>query len=106
MMLSCLLPVEEQIVTRPSPVKVVRHVNGPSAWVDSNSTDQPSSYTSSEPVIREHFVNGKMNGVDSDRPKDRILITKQTPQVTAQHLEYEAHADKAYEGKKVISSKL
>ncbi|XP_022791035.1 protein TALPID3-like [Stylophora pistillata] len=97
--------VEEQIVTRLSPVKVVRHVNGPSAWVESNSTDQPSSHTSSEPVIREHFVNGKMNGVDSHRPKDRILITKQTPQVTAQHLEYEAHADKAYEGKKSIPTK-
>lgn len=97
--------VDEHVVTRPSPVKVVRHVNGPSAWVELNSADHPSSHIPSDPVIREHSVNSNVNGVDSCRTKDGTLITEQAPQVTVRHLEDEAHAEKAYEGRKSIPTK-
>ena len=103
MVVSYLHSVDEHVVTRPSPVKVVRHVNGPSAWVELNSADHPSSHIPSDPVIREHSVNSNVNGVDSCRTKDGTLITEQAPQVTVRHLEDEAHAEKAYEGRKVIT---
>ena len=86
-------------------MKVVRHVNGPSAWIESSSDDQPSSRMPSGPALREPSGDDAVSRITSHRIEDRRLTAQQAPEVTVQRLEDEAHVEEAYGGRKVITFK-
>ncbi|KAL9953178.1 hypothetical protein ACROYT_G040552 [Oculina patagonica] len=98
--------VEDQ--TRPTPVKVVRHINGPSAWILSNADDPVHDVKHPGPVktvaepSRDDTASGNMT---VNKPDENSLAGKQVTEVTVQHIEDETHGQETYDRRKNVSVK-
>ena len=89
--------------TRPTPVKVIRHVNGPSAWISSSVDDPLGGMKPPEPV-KTHGEPSRADPTSEvtwHETEQRNLAGKQVSEVVVQHFEDEVHGSIGYERKKV-----
>ena len=90
---------------RPTPVKVVRHVNGPSAWILSQADDLARNVKPPDPVktVGEPSVDDAASGMILQRNEESHLTGKQRAEDTLRHLEDDAYGTESYERTKVLS---
>jgi len=90
---------------RPTPVKVIRHVNGPSAWILSQADDLAHNVNPPDPVktVGEPSIDDAAIGMTLKRTKESSLTGKQETEDTGRHLEEDAHETELYERTKVVS---
>ena len=93
---------------RPTPVKVIRHVNGPAGWILSQADDLGHTVKPPDPVktIGEPSVDHTASGTTLQRTEESSLTGKQVTEDTGQHLEDDAHKRELYERTKVLSFSL
>lgn len=103
---ACFHPVDEQM--RSSPVKVIRHVNGPSAWILSQADSLPHNFKPPDPVktVGEPSVDNTASGMISKRTEESNLAVKQVTENAVRHLEDEALVTEFYERTKVLRKSL
>ena len=103
---ACFHPVDEQM--RSSPVKVIRHVNGPSAWILSQADSLPHNVKPPDPVktVGEPSVDNTASGMISKRTEESNLAVKQVTENAVRHLEDEALVTEFYERTKVLRKSL
>lgn len=84
-------------------MKVIRHVNGPSAWILSNTDDPVCGGKLPDPVktIGEPSRDDVTSGMSLYRAEDESLTGKHVTEVMARHPEDEAHGQGTYERRKV-----
>lgn len=89
-------------------MKVIRHVNGPSAWILSQEDDLAHNVKPTDPVktVGEHSVDDTVSGMILQRTEESSLTGKQVTEDTVRHLEDEAHGTEFYESTKVVSFSL
>jgi len=100
------LTVDEQ--TRSTPVKVIRHVNGPSAWI-LPSVDDPLSVVKPPEPVKTHGEPSRDDPTSDTtwhRSEERNLAGKQVSEVKVWHVADEAHGQDTYERRKVASFRL
>lgn len=94
---------------RPTPVKVIRHVNGPSGWTLSQG-DNLAGHTVKPPdpvkTIGEPSIDHTAGGMTLQRTEKSSLTGKKVTEDTGQHLEDDAHERELYERTKVLSFKF
>jgi len=98
-------PVDEQ--TRSTPVKVIRHVNGPSAWIPP-SVDDPLSVVKPPEPVKTHGEPSRDDPTSDTtwhRSEKRNLAGKQVSEVKVWHVADEAHGQDTYEKRKNIPVK-
>lgn len=89
--------------TRPTPVKVIRHVNGPSAWISSSVDDPLGGVKPPEPV-KTHGEPSRADPTSEvtwHETEQRNVAGKQVSEVVVQHFENEVHGSVSYERKEV-----
>lgn len=103
---ACFHSVDEQM--RPTPVKVIRHVNGPSAWILSQEDDLAHNVKPPDPMktVGEPSVDDTVSGMILQGTEESSLTGKQVTEDTVRHLEDEAHGTEFYESTKVVSFSL
>ena len=90
---------------KPTPVKVIRHVNGPSAWILSQADDLAHNVNPPDPVktVGEPSVDDTASGMTLQRTEESSLTKKQVTEDAVRHLEGDAHETEFYERTKVRS---
>ena len=93
---------------RPTPVKVIRHVNGPSGWILTQADNPAHVVKPPDPVktVGEPSVDHTASGMTLQRTEESSLTGKQVTEDTGQHLEDDAHKRELYERTKVLSFSL
>lgn len=84
-------------------MKVIRHVNGPSAWILSSTDDPVCGGKLPVPVktIGEPSRDDVISGMSSHRAENESLTGKQVTEVMVRQREDEAHGQGTYERRKV-----
>ena len=90
---------------RPTPVKVIRHVNGPSAWILSQADDLAHNVKPPDPVrtVGEPSVDHAASEMTLQRAEQSNFTGRQVTEDTGRHLEDDAHETEFYDRTKVLS---
>lgn len=90
---------------RPTPVKVIRHVNGPSGWILSQADNLAHTVKPPDPVktVGEPSVDHTASGMTLQRTEESSFTGKQVTEDTGLHLEDDAHEKDLYKRTKVPS---
>ena len=99
LLLACFYSVDEK--TRLTPVKVIRHVNGPSAWI-SSIEDGPICTVKPPDPLKTHSEPSSSSELIQHRLEERNIAEKQVSKIMVRHPENDSHGSgDSYEGKQV-----
>lgn len=88
--------------TRLTPVKVIRHVNGPSAWI-SSIEDGPICTVKPPDPLKTHSEPSSSSELIQHRLEERNIAEKQVSKIMVRHPENDSHGSgDSYEGKQNV----
>ena len=93
---------------RPSPVKVIRHVSGPSAWISSNVHDPVHDIKHADNVntVVEPSRDDTAEGITMHIIKQECLAGKHATEITVQPVDDATHGHDNWKRRKVITYSL